>query len=84
MGGGGVVSSSCCRHKKFVYKFSSMPGNESKSLDFGNFISSFGIFQAVRFGTSILQTSYFRQIVLSDSQSLRYRSEIFRDHFGRQ
>ena len=51
-----------------------------KSLDFGNFMSSFGIFQAVRFGTSILQTSYFRQIVLSDSQSLRYRSEIFRDH----
>ena len=52
-----------------------------KCLDFGNFMSSFGIFQAVRFGTSILQTSYFGQIVLSDSQSLRYRSEIFRDYF---
>ena len=44
-----ISSSSCCRHQKFAYKFSSMPGNESKKSWFWQFYVEFWHFSSCPF-----------------------------------
>ena len=51
--GSKILPSSCDEHQNFDYGCSSYPGNETQSPDFGDFLTIFGIFQAVRFGISL-------------------------------
>ena len=51
--GSKILPISCDKHQDFDYECSRYPGNETQSPDFGHFLTIFGIFQAVRFGTSL-------------------------------
>ena len=56
------------------FNYPKEPGNETQSPDFGNFLMIFGIFQAVRFGTSLwLRTMiYYKNLVYVLSRAIKY------------
>ena len=51
--GSKILSNSCCTNQKFDHKCYSYPGSETKCLNFGNFLTFFGIFEIVYLDTSL-------------------------------
>ena len=43
--GSKILFSSCDKHQKFDYRYSSYPGNEAQSSDFGRFLTILDIFE---------------------------------------